>query len=61
MRCEFRWPGRRIDGLRRSSIKNLIIDPAIKYVMPECFGRASILLDSRLRGNDVKELAEEEW
>ena len=28
------------------------IDPAINYVMPECFRRASIPLDSRLRGND---------
>jgi hypothetical protein len=29
-----------------------IIDPAIHYVMPEGFRRASIPLDSRLRGND---------
>lgn len=28
------------------------IDPAVKYVMPECFSRVSLSLDSRLRGND---------
>jgi hypothetical protein len=35
---------------RLGNFKN--IDPAINYVMSECFRRASIPLDSRLRGND---------
>jgi hypothetical protein len=36
----------------KAGVYLFVIDPAINYVMPECFRRASIPLDSRLRGND---------
>jgi hypothetical protein len=39
-------------GCRVIGSQGFFVDPAIKYVMPECFSRASTPLDSRLRGND---------
>ena len=51
---EFKAAEAKIGTLRENETDDSIrlIDPAIKYVMPECFRRASIPLDSRLRGND---------